>query len=149
MKLYQFILTVVVFSTAALAADPHFISATYTAQASGAVTVSFHEAGLGNTPVQVNYLLTVTESVQFACINKAGNQPSAANKHTTTVSTTTGATFTSNNGQVQGTITAPAPSSPGSGGFSCPRGLNLEVLGTQVTSILLQDTTNGVQIVPT
>jgi hypothetical protein len=145
MKLYQFILTVVVFSASALADNAHFISATYTAQASGAVTVSFHEAGLGNTPVQVNYLLTVTESVQLACINRAGNEPSAANKHTTTVSTTTGATFTSNNGQVQRTITAPAP---GSGGFSCPRGLNLKILSTQVTSILLQDTTNGVQIVP-
>src|SRR5207247_7571108 len=73
--------------TAALAMIPmsasatsgaHFFSATGSVANSGALQVSWDEAGVGQQ--QVNYKLTTDAFALYACINGGGNHPKAANK---------------------------------------------------------------------
>src|SRR6266704_6335903 len=56
----------------------HFFSATGSVANSGALQVSWDEAGVGQQ--QVNYKLTTDAFALYACINGGGNHPKAANK---------------------------------------------------------------------
>jgi len=149
MKLFQALLCLV-FSITALAARPHFLSATFV-ETGGNVVVSFVEAGLGNTAI-VRYTASATWDVTFQCFNKAGRLPPAANKQTASVTSSAGGTESPKNGRVDGQITIIAPTSPPPpGDFRCPRGFDPVVVTVtlQVASVLLRDDTFGVQIVPT
>jgi hypothetical protein len=143
----------------ALAGFPHFTkvttsistsststSASTTATASADVTqaflnVSFREAGLGSTE---GTLVRVTSdaSAVYACINRGGRNPKAANKQTVTSPVSAEDTFTSDkNGSISGTLTAAAP---GPGDFTCSSGQTLVLASVTFSNIVITDVTNGI-----
>jgi hypothetical protein len=91
-------LAVVALATSpALAVSAHWVSATVTSVTSNTITVSFKEAGLGNSLNSVNITLTATAE----CINPGSNHPKAANKESFSVS----GTFNVSNGNATGSLT--------------------------------------------
>ncbi len=109
---------------AAMADSPHFLFANSSVNTkSGALDVSFKEAGLGNTQVTEQVTLTVDNATAtYQCFNHGGKHPKAGNKETVSSSLTTTGTFPVRNGQTTGTISAGPPSQ---GDFSCPSGQDL------------------------
>jgi hypothetical protein len=127
-------------SSAAATSGAHFFSSSGSVNNSGALVVSFDEAGVGQQ--QVNYTLQVsTASATYACINGGGNHPKAANKETHSSSLSADATFNPINGRVKASI-ATGPVSAGS--FSCPSGQRLVLASVSYSGITLTDTTNNV-----
>jgi hypothetical protein len=88
----------------AFAVSPHFIYANVTSVTSTSITVSFKEAGLGNSLNSVNISFTGTA----LCINGGGHHPKAVNKTGFAVS----GTFNVSNGQATGTLTGTATFQP-------------------------------------
>src|SRR5687768_17382141 len=123
----------------ALAAAPKFHAVSSSVTSTGALVVKFDERGLGNE--NITYTVTSDASATYACINRGGKNPSAANKRTFNQEVTGSASFEAKNGRVLGTITAGPPSA---GSFSCPSGQRLVLAGVSYTNIVLTDTTNGV-----
>lgn len=121
------------------AAAPHFRSATSSVNNAGALVVSFDERGLGN--LNVDYVVTADASATFACINRGGKNPEAANKQTINSTVSASGSFEVKNGRVVASLTAGPPSA---GGFSCPGGQQLVFASVSYTNIVLRDTTNGV-----
>jgi len=118
----------------------HFFSTTGSVDSSGALVVSWDEAGVGQQ--QVNYVLTADSTATYACINGGGNHPKAANKATLSGPLTSPSVgFLPQNGRVRGSISV-GPISAGS--FSCPSGQTLVLASVSYTNILLTDTTNNV-----
>ena len=118
----------------------HFFKATASISDSGALVVTFDEAGVGQQ--QVNYVVTADASATYACINGGGNHPKAANKATfngPVSSPTIG--FQPENGRVKGSISV---GPLGSGSFSCPSGQTLVLASVSYSNITLTDTTNNV-----
>ena len=109
---------------AAFADSPHFLFANASVSTStGALDVSFKEAGLGNTATTEQVTLTVdTASAVYQCWNNGGKHPKAGNKETVSSSLTTQGTFPVRNGSTTGTISAGPPSQ---GDFACPTGQTL------------------------
>src|SRR5215211_3215072 len=138
---FSMLLGMVLAASAALASTSgaHFMSATSSVNNSGALVVSWDEAGLGNE--NINYTLTADATAIYACINNGGNHPKAANKETVQGQVSTGGSFQAKNGRVQASLTA-GPLSAGS--FSCPSGQQLVLAKVTYSNIVLTDTTNGV-----
>jgi hypothetical protein len=120
-------------------AAPNFKSATSSVANNGALVVSFDERGLGNE--NIDYTLTGDSTATFACINRGGKNPSAANKQTTTTPFVVKTSFEVKNGRVVESITSDAPSA---GSFSCPSGQRLVLAEVSYTKLVLTDTTNNV-----
>jgi hypothetical protein len=139
-----FLVVVCLFASIAVATSgAHFFSANGTVLDNGQLAVSFDEAGVGQQTV--NYTLSGNAEYAWGCINGGGNHPQATNKETSNTPVSTGASFTPNNGRVQGTIvTTPAPQPPS--GFSCPSGQTLVLASATYTGMILADTTNGASI---
>ncbi|HCU91698.1 MAG TPA: hypothetical protein DHU96_02630 [Actinobacteria bacterium] len=125
---------------AALAASPHFVSASAAFQGSGPnLNVSFKEAGLGNNQT-ITYLASADATATYACINGGGNHPSAANKETVSGPVSAAGTFTSGkNGSISQTLTLFPPSA---GSFACPSGQKLTLAFVSYTMVQIEDTTN-------
>jgi len=117
----------------------HFMSASASINGSGALVVSWDEAGLGNE--NIDYTLTADATATYACINNGGNHPKASNKETFQDQVSTGGSFQSKNGRVQASLVAGPLSS---GGFSCPSGQTLVLARVTYSNIVLTDTTNNV-----
>jgi hypothetical protein len=127
-------------AAASATSGAHFMSATGSVDNSGALVVSWDEAGVGQE--QVNYVLSADSTATYACINGGGNHPKAANKASfagPVTSPTVG--FLPQNGRVRGSI-AIGPIS--ADGFSCPGGQRLVLASVSYTNIVLTDTTNNV-----
>lgn len=124
---------------AALADAPKFHSATSSVNGDGALVVSFDERGVGNE--DVTFELTADGEATYACINRGGKNPSAANKRTMNEEVTAGGTFSPRNGRIRESLTAGPPSA---GDFSCPGGQRLVLASVSYTNIELTDTTNDV-----
>jgi hypothetical protein len=125
----------------ASAAAPKFHSATSSVNNAGALVVSFDERGLGN--LNVDYTLSADASATYACINRGGNHPEAANKETFNADVSAGGSFEVKNGRVVASLAA-GPISAGD--FSCPGGQRLVLAAVSYTNIELCDTTNDVCI---
>jgi hypothetical protein len=123
----------------ALADAPKFFSANSSVSNDGELVVTFDERGLGNE--NVDYTVTADADATYACINKGGKNPSAANKRSVEASVEANESFEPRNGRVAGRITAGPPSA---GTFSCPGGQHLELLSVTYDHIVLTDTTNDV-----
>lgn len=123
----------------ASAAAPKFFSATSSVNSSGALVVSFDERGLGND--NVDYLLTANATATYACINRGGKNPAAANKRSFEGQVSEGTSFEPKNGRVVADMEA-GPLAPGD--FSCPSGQRLVLAGVSYTNIVLTDDTNDV-----
>jgi hypothetical protein len=120
----------------------HFFSASGSVDGSGALVVSWDEAGVGQQTV--NYTLHADASATYACINGGGNHPKAANKETFNgpLDSAFSRQATKNGRVKSSTSTGPL----GSGSFTCPSGQRLVLASVSYTNILLTDTTNGVAI---
>jgi hypothetical protein len=130
----------------ALAAPPqtsgaHFMSASGSVNGSGALVVSFDEAGVGTS--SIDYTLTADATAVYACINGGNNHPKAANKETANGEVTGGGTFEPKHGRVTGSVSA-GPISAGD--FSCPSGQRLVLASVSYTNIVLTDTQNDVSV---
>jgi hypothetical protein len=130
----------------ALAAPPqtsgaHFMSATGSVNDSGALVVSFDEAGVGTS--SIDYTLTSDATAVYACINGGNNHPKAANKETRAGAVSGGGTFEPKHGRVTGSVSA-GPISAGT--FSCPSGQRLVLASVSYSNIVLTDTQNNVAI---
>ncbi len=91
-------LAAVVFAAGpALAVSAHFNFANVTSVTSNSITVSFKEAGLGNSLDSVN--ISVSGSAE--CINPGSHHPKAGNKTAESAS----GTFNVSNGQATGSLT--------------------------------------------
>ncbi|MBK8459857.1 MAG: hypothetical protein IPL43_06445 [Micropruina sp.] len=104
------------------------------------MVVSWDERGVGNG--DIDYTLTADATALYACINGGGKHPQAANKESFDGSVSTGGTFESKNGRVQGTLVTGPLTAPD---FTCPGGQR-RVLAAVSTNIWLTDTTNGTSV---
>ena len=127
------------FAGSALAQAPKFHSTASAVNNDGALVASWDERGLGNT--NVDYTLTADAEAVYACINKGGNHPQAANKETFNAEVSANGSFEPRNGRIQASLTAGPPSA---GSFTCPGGQRLVLASVAYTNIVLTDTSNGV-----
>jgi hypothetical protein len=126
-------------ASAALAGSAKFHSATSSVNNDGALVVNWDQRGLGEG--DINYTLTADATALYACINRGGKNPEAANKQSFEGSVAGGGTFEAKNGRVLGTLTAGPLSAPS---FTCPSGQRRVLASVSYTNIVLTDTTNGV-----
>ncbi len=131
----------------AFADSPHFLYANSSINSStGALQVSFKEAGLGNTATSEKVTLSVSlAKATYQCFNGGGNHPKAGNKETVSESLTTSGTFPVRNGQTTGTIPA---GPPGPGDFSCPPGQTMYLVQVSYSGLTLTGAA-GDSITPT
>lgn len=120
-------------------AAPHFASASGAVNSAGALVVTFDERGLGNE--NVDYTLTADATALYACINRGGKNPSAANKQSFEGQVSGGGSFEVKNGRVRASLSAGPLEAPE---FTCPRGQSRELAQVTYTNIVLTDITNGV-----
>lgn len=99
------VLTMLVLTVSSvLAISAHFIYANVTEVTASSITVSFKEAGLGNSLSSVD--ITLTGNAE--CINPGSKHPKASNKTGFLVV----GTFSVSNGQATGSLKATATTSP-------------------------------------
>ena len=121
----------------AIADSPHFLYANTTVSSSGALTVSFKEAGLGTGTTSVTITVSVdTASATYQCWNNGGNHPKAGNKETVSTSLTVNGTFPVRNGQTTASLTFGPPDQ---GSFSCPSGQSLFLEKVTYSGISVSD----------
>ena len=122
----------------------HFFSAVGSILPSGALNISYDEAGVGNR--LINYTLTAQGSATYICLNRGGNRPQDQKK--ISAQTLTPTTFTDNpeNGRAKGDATIGPISAQG---FSCPSGQTMALACVSYTNVVLTDTTNQVSTGPT
>jgi hypothetical protein len=133
------LVTSMALTAVALAAAPKFHSATSSVNNDGALVVSFDERGLGNE--NVDYTLTADATALYACINRGGKNPSAANKQAFEGQVSEGASFEVKNGRVVADMTAGPLQAPE---FTCPSGQRRVLAAVSYTNIVLTDTSNNV-----
>lgn len=123
----------------AMAAAPKFHAADSSVNNAGALVVSFDERGLGEG--NIDYLLTADATALYACINRGGNHPEAANKESFEGQVSEGASLEVKNGRiVDSLVTGPLSS----GDFDCPGGQRLVLASVSYENIVLTDQTNNV-----
>jgi hypothetical protein len=123
----------------AAAAAPKFHAADSAVNTDGALVVSWDERGLGND--NVDYTLTADATALYACLNKGGNHPQAANKEQFEGQVSTGGSFEVKNGRVVASLTTGPLQAPQ---FTCPSGQRRVLAAVTYTNIILTDTTNNV-----
>jgi hypothetical protein len=123
----------------AAAGSAKFHSTSSSVSNSGALVVNWDQRGLGEG--DINYTLTSDATALYACINRGGNHPEAANKEAFEGQVTAAGTFEAKNGRVLGTLTGGPLLAPS---FTCPSGQARVLASVSYTNIVLTDTTNGV-----
>jgi hypothetical protein len=126
----------------AFADSPHFLYANNSISSStGALTISFKDAGLGTGTTSIQITATVdTATAVYQCFNGGGNHPQAGNKETVTESLTTTGTFPVRHGQTTASIDV-GPPSPGD--FSCPNGQRLFLQDVTYSGTNVSDATGN------
>jgi hypothetical protein len=130
--------TLILSSTAALAANPHVVGSPSTTVSGNSITFSASVAGLGNVET-ATFDLVGTIDVSSRCYTRSGNKPQAANKQET-INVDSTETFDVRNGRTNATFTI-APLST----LNCPPGqrvviesvtydLDLEYMGSVLTT---------------
>ena len=122
-------------------AGPHFQSASSSVNASGALVVNFDERGLGN--LNVDYTLSADATALYACINRGGKNPAAANKQSFEGQVSGGGSFEVKNGRVVASLTVGPLLAPQ---FTCPSGQRRVLAAVAYINIVLTDTTNNESI---
>ena len=126
-------------------ASAHFVSggtSSLVDAATGALTVNFHEAGLGNSQL-VNATLTADANATYQWLNHGGNKPMGVPFNVNQTISVSG-TFTSDqNGQIAGSLTINPPSV--NEFLSTNHAANwIPQLTVSYTNVVVTDTTNGV-----
>ncbi len=132
----------VVTAAPALADSPHFLFADNSvSSATGALTTSFKDAGLGTGTSSIEITLNVsTATAVYQCFNNGGNHPKAGNKETVSTSLTTTGTFPVRNGQTTDSLTV---GPPGPGSFNCPSGQTLFLQSATYSGTVVSDATGN------
>jgi hypothetical protein len=106
----------------------------------GNITVTWKEAGLGDT-VNVAYELSADANAKYQCVNHGGKCPSASNKQQVFGPVLASGTFASGkNGSITASLTAEPPAAT----LICPGNQVLQLVSVSYTDITLADTTNDV-----
>ncbi len=144
------LVTVATLAAPVFADSPHFIFANGSISSStGALTVSFKDAGLGTGTTAIVITVTVsTATATYQCFNGGGNHPKAANKETVSTSLVASGTFPVSHGQTTGTLTTGPPSQNANGSFACPSGQSLFLTAVSYSGITVSDATGNSQSVP-
>jgi hypothetical protein len=112
--------TLLLGSTAALAASPHIVGSPSTTVSGNSLILSASVAGLGSVP-SVTFDLDGTVDVSSRCYTKSGNKPQAANKQES-ISVDQTATFDVRNGRTNATFTVTPLST-----LTCPGGQHVVI----------------------
>lgn len=123
-----------------MAVNPHFINAGDSVDNVGNLVVSWKEAGLGNNQL-IDYVASADANGFYACLNRGGKHPQAANKEAFEGPVSGSGTFNSGkNGQITASLTiAPPPST-----LDCPNGQRLVLACVTYSNVTLTDTTNEI-----
>jgi hypothetical protein len=132
------VLLVAVSASVALAVAAKFHSSSSSVNNDGALVVSFDERGVGEG--DIDYTLTADATALYACINRGGKNPSAANKQDFEGQVSGGGSFEAKNGRVTASLTAGPLLAPD---FTCPSGQRRVLAAVTYTNIVLTDTTNN------
>jgi hypothetical protein len=124
--------------TIAWAVAAKFHSADSAVNNNGALVVSFDERGLGEG--DIDYTLTANATALYACINKGGHNPDAANKQQFEGQVSGGGSFEAKNGRVIASLTVGPLQAPS---FTCPGGQTRVLANVTYINIVLTDVTNG------
>jgi hypothetical protein len=116
----------------------HFTSTASSVNSGGSLVANFSEGGLGNE--NVHYDLTANSTATYACLNGGGQNPSAANKQSSTSPVQGGTDVQAKNGHASGSVTAGPPAST----LRCPKGQTFVLACVSYTNIVVTDTTNDV-----
>jgi hypothetical protein len=130
---------------AAVAASPHFISATGgIVPTTGDYTANFKEAGLGNSPI--TYDLSATVQYTFQCFTKSNNKPQGSPNSGGPSTESSQTTLTPRNGQITGSLTLDVTFPPTTA--SCQGGgLKLCLTAASYTDVTLVDITTQPNVV--
>src|SRR5688572_28458884 len=86
----------------------------------GDLKVAFRVTGVDPTASAADFTVTADANALYACINRGGKNPNAANKRTTARDTVEGdVRLKANNGVITGVVSVDAPMADN---FSCPPG---------------------------
>lgn len=141
MKAFLFLFFLLGFSSILRAQSPHFVKGPTAAidASTGDYTVSFKEAGLGNTPITFS-LTAQTSSFTFQCFTKSHNTPNGAPNGVSFSSDTVFVTLQPRNGQITGSISLV----PKQDGASCQgNGLELFLIAAAYTGVTFCDVTDN------
>jgi hypothetical protein len=112
--------TLLLGSTAAVAASPHIVGNPSTTTSGNSLILSASVAGLGNVP-SATFELNGTVDVSSRCYTKSGNKPQAANKQES-ISVSQTETFGVRNGRTNATFTVTPLST-----LTCPGGQHVVI----------------------
>jgi hypothetical protein len=112
--------TLLLGSTAALAANPHIVGSPSDSVSGNTLTLSASVAGLGNVP-SATFDLDGTVNVSSRCYTKSGNKPQAANKQEM-IDVDQSVTFPVRNGRTNATFTVTPLST-----LDCPGGQHVVI----------------------
>ena len=130
--------TLLMGSTAAMAASPHFLKAS-AARSGNNLVVSWKEAGLGDN-LNIDYVASATATRVDSCVNGGGTVPNDPKKTTTQSPVSSGGTFSVKNGSVTGSLTISPPATS----LSCPPGQTATLISLVYTNVSITDATNGI-----
>ena len=124
-------------------ANAHFVTASSTVDTStGALTVNFKEAGLGNNQA-VDITLSGEANATYQWFNKGGNKPQGVPFNVNESFAVSGTFSSDKNGNVTGSLTVDPPSVDEF--LATNHAANwVPVLKVSYTDVVLTDTTNGV-----
>jgi hypothetical protein len=140
----SFILAVLI-AAPAVAANPHFIRATAAGpDDTGALTVSFKIAGLGDT-VTTTVTASAYATAVYACMNNGGNFPSDPKKQEVSGPVSASGEFTSGkNGQITGSLTLTPPATT----LDCPPGQKVVLAAVSYTNVQVSEPSAGSESIP-
>jgi hypothetical protein len=133
--------TVLLAAGPADAASPHFVNGPDASINSntGAVTVTWKEAGLGDTEL-VSYEASADGSARYQCVNRGGKCPQASNKQDVFGPVIATGTFASGkNGSITASLTLLPPAST----LVCPGNQVIKLVSVSFSGIALADVTNN------
>jgi len=131
-------ITLLMGSTAAMAASPHFINAS-AARSGDNLVVSWKEAGLGDN-LRIDYTASATATRVDSCVNGGNNVPADPKKTTTQAPVTANGDFAVKNGQVTASLTLSPPATT----LTCPKGQKATLISLSYTDVRITDNTNGI-----
>ena len=121
-------------------ANPHFVSASSSITATGALVVDFKEVGLGNNE-NIDYTLTADVSATFGYVNNGGRVVMGVPWYVTGETLASETLSSDKNGNIVGTLTGVALTP----NLAQPNGNNWQpVIDVSYTNVYVNDTTNGV-----
>lgn len=120
-----------VFGVATATAAANFKSSSFSVNSLGQLVCSYDVSGLGNVS-STNGTCGGQNTAVYQCINNGGKNPAAGNKSTSTGAAGTSQEVPVHNGRATGSL----PVDPtGPGGFSCPGGQTLYLVGSCYTDV--------------